>query len=140
MVSVWIGAILLAIIIELFATSFLVAPFALGGMAALGSLLLISNSLLLQLIVFILFTTIGFLLFYPLNRKLQRSNSTKTNTQALLGKEALSISSITENGGQIKLNGEIWTAKSWLENEIIENENKVEVVKIEGATAIVRPL
>ena len=58
-----------------------------------------------------------------------------TNVDAWVGAAALTISVVTDRSGQIKLNGEIWSARS--ESEIIPEGSKVRVVAIEGATAVV---
>ena len=59
-----------------------------------------------------------------------------TNVDALIGAPALTLSAITENDGLVKLSGETWSARS--NKGEIENGVRVEVVAIEGATAVVK--
>jgi len=59
-----------------------------------------------------------------------------TNIEALIGAPAIALTQITDRAGQVKLSGEIWTARS--ESGLIESDKWVEVVAIEGATALVK--
>lgn len=65
----------------------------------------------------------------------KRTPDFATNVDALVGAPALTISVVTDRSGQIKLNGEIWSARS--ESGKISADSKVQVVAIEGATAVV---
>lgn len=66
----------------------------------------------------------------------KRTPDFATNVDALIGAQALTITAITDRSGQIKLNGEVWSART--ESGDIAADLKVEVVAIEGATAVVK--
>lgn len=138
MLILWIAVAAVSALVELIATSLLVLPFSVGALAALG-ILLAGGAAILQVIAFLTLSFVAYLLFVPLSRKLLNSQSiTHTNTQALLGQAATTLSPVDFYTGQIKLGGEIWTARSWEEDEAIKQGCKVEVVRIDGATAVVR--
>jgi membrane protein implicated in regulation of membrane protease activity len=59
------------------------------------------------------------------------------NVQALIGGKATVMSTVDESGGQVKLNGEIWSARAFDEKQVIEPGTPVTVMEIAGATAIV---
>ena len=59
-----------------------------------------------------------------------------TDVEALIGAPAIALTPVTENEGLVKLSGETWSARSF--NDDIENGTRVEVVAIEGATAVVK--
>jgi membrane protein implicated in regulation of membrane protease activity len=59
-----------------------------------------------------------------------------TNVEALIGAPALALSEINDLSGQVKLSGEVWSARS--ESGLIAPDSRVEVIAIEGATAVVR--
>lgn len=65
----------------------------------------------------------------------KRTPDLATNVDALVGAPALTTSVVTDRSGQIKLNGEIWSART-VSGEIAA-DSKVQVVAIEGATAVV---
>ncbi|WP_394435173.1 NfeD family protein [Streptomyces sp. SGAir0957] len=60
-----------------------------------------------------------------------------TNIDALKGKQAVVVERVDASGGRIKLGGEIWSARTLDENATYEPGRQVDVVEIEGATAIV---
>ena len=61
----------------------------------------------------------------------------RTGTAALVGSKALVLQRVDANGGRVRIGGEEWSARAFLEDQVIEPGARVEVVKIEGATALV---
>jgi len=61
----------------------------------------------------------------------------RTGTAALVGKRAEVLEPISRNGGSIRLENEIWTARPYDEDELIEVGKQVHVMQIKGATALV---
>jgi membrane protein implicated in regulation of membrane protease activity len=55
----------------------------------------------------------------------------------LVGKEGVAVAEVTAEGGQVKLAGEIWTARPYDEFAVIPVGAKVQVFEIRGATAYV---
>jgi membrane protein implicated in regulation of membrane protease activity len=54
-----------------------------------------------------------------------------------VGTRGVVLERVDGDGGQIKLAGEVWTARSYDEDEVIEAGARVEVLQIQGATALV---
>jgi membrane protein implicated in regulation of membrane protease activity len=54
-----------------------------------------------------------------------------------VGAKAVVLERVDLNGGQVKIGGEVWTARAYDEAQVIEPGARVDVVKIEGATALV---
>jgi membrane protein implicated in regulation of membrane protease activity len=96
------------------------------------------GSLSLQLIVFIL-CSVGSLAFLrPVARRhLHTPPSIRTGTAALIGSRATVLERVDAGGGRVKIGGEEWTARPYDEDEVYEQGARVEVLKIEGATALV---
>jgi membrane protein implicated in regulation of membrane protease activity len=61
----------------------------------------------------------------------------RTGTAALVGAQATVVQRVDSDGGRIKLAGEEWTARAYLDGQVLEPGTRVEVAKIEGATALV---
>ncbi len=57
--------------------------------------------------------------------------------KALEGKNALVLDRISRHEGQVKLDGEIWTARPYNDNDVYEPGDHVTVMHIDGATAVV---
>ncbi|MFS4096499.1 NfeD family protein [Streptomyces sp. AF1A] len=60
-----------------------------------------------------------------------------TGIDALKGRQAVVLERVDGSGGRIKLAGEIWSARSLDTGRAYEVGQEVDVVEIEGATAIV---
>ena len=61
----------------------------------------------------------------------------RTGTQRLVGCDALVLERTTGDAGVIKLEGEQWTARAYDNDEVFEPGQRVQVVQIKGATALV---
>ncbi len=66
-----------------------------------------------------------------------RAPQIRTGTAALVGKTALVTQQVDDRAGAVKLDGEVWTARTYVEGDVIEVGRKVHVVEIRGATALV---
>lgn len=83
--------------------------------------------------------TLGLLVFArpALKRKFLLGIGMKTNTEALIGARAVTLSTVDGEQGLVKLAGEEWTARSAMAGQVIESGRSVTVVEISGATAVV---
>ncbi len=63
----------------------------------------------------------------------------RTGAAALVGKQAVVLERIAnrEGVGCVRIDGEVWTARSLIDDEVIEHGTVVDVVEIKGATALV---
>lgn len=88
------------------------------------------NDLQSQLLVFALCSLLFIIFTRPLVMKTIKTKDTYSNVQALIGQHGMTVSPISRiNFGQIKVNGEIWTAFS---EEEIDTGIRVEVIGIDG--------
>jgi membrane protein implicated in regulation of membrane protease activity len=60
-----------------------------------------------------------------------------TGTAALQGARAVVLQRVDKQGGRVKIGGEEWSARAYMPDQVLEPGTEVEVVKIEGATALV---
>ena len=70
-------------------------------------------------------------------KRLHSGPDLEQGSTALVGKEGFTVAEITAQGGQVKLAGEIWTARPYDEIAVIPVGAKVQVFEIRGATAYV---
>jgi membrane protein implicated in regulation of membrane protease activity len=61
----------------------------------------------------------------------------RTGAAALIGCSATVVERVNADGGLVKIGGEVWSARSYDEEQVIEPGDRVEVLKIDGATALV---
>jgi membrane protein implicated in regulation of membrane protease activity len=71
------------------------------------------------------------------NRNAKQRPELRSGVDALKGRQAVVLERVDENGGRIKLNGEIWSARSLDTGQVFEPGQKVDVAEIQGATAVV---
>jgi membrane protein implicated in regulation of membrane protease activity len=138
----WLIWIVLAVVFavgEIFSLSLFLAPFAVGALlgsvaelagagAAVSTLVFVVSSMLL----------LGFV--RPIARRhLRTPAQLRTGTAALVGQTAIVTERISNDEGQgaVKLDGEVWTARAYDADEVIDAGRRVHVIEIRGATALV---
>jgi membrane protein implicated in regulation of membrane protease activity len=137
---IWLVAAALLGIGEMHQGGFYLLPFAAGaGLAAVVSLLGVGT--LLSLLVFVLASAAVFAGLRPIARSHRRlPPALRTGAAALVGRRAMVLERIAngEGVGCVKIDGgEVWTARSYDEDEVFDAGERVEVVEIRGATALV---
>ena len=135
----WLIAAGIFFVIEIFTAGFLVFWLGIAALIAMIVSFFIPN-LTIQMIVFIIFSIILLLATKPLIKKFMNVKETKTNAFSIIGKKALVIKNIDSinKSGQIKVNGEVWSAIG-KNDDTIEKGTEVEVVSINGVKAVVKP-
>ncbi|MFI4989291.1 MAG: NfeD family protein [Solirubrobacterales bacterium] len=141
--DVWVIWLIAACVLgvgEMHQGGFYLAPFAAG--AALAAVLgLLGVGALLSTIVFVVASGIVFATLRPVAQRHRRlPPSIRTGAAALVGRPAIVLERIAndEGVGCVKIDGgEVWTARSYDEHEVIPAGERVEVVEIRGATALV---
>ena len=117
---------------------FFLGPVAVAAVAAGIVALAEPGAAVAQLIVFIGGSIASVWVLRPLARRhLHMPAALKTGTAALEGAKALVVQRVDVNGGRVRIGGEEWSARAYLEDQVLEPGARVEVVKIEGATALV---
>ena len=132
--------VLLAVILavgEVMSLSLFLAPFAIGALA--GAVAdLAGASAAVAIVVFLVSSGLLFGFVRPIARRHMRTPAQlRTGTAALVGKTALVTQRVDADGGAVKLEGEVWTARPYVPDEVIESGSRVHVVEIQGATALV---
>ena len=139
--QVWLVIAVFFLAFEIVTTGFLVFWFAIGALIAMCASFFVST-VIVQTTIFLISSTI--LLFATrsfVQKVTKKDTNVKTNVYSIenkIGKVTVDISPI-EGKGQIKINGETWSAKSY--NDLpIKVGTEVTVEKVDGVKAIVRPL
>ena len=119
---------------EIFSLSFFLGPIAVAAAVAA----LIGVGVAIQILVFTIASAASLLVLRPIARRhLRTPAQLRTGTAALVGEHAVVLERVDRDGGQIKLAGEIWTARAFDEDEVLEAGARVQVMQIQGATALV---
>lgn len=134
---IWmVGAALLAAG-EAATLGFILGPIALAALAA-GIVALAGVAVEVQLVVFILGSIGSLAIVRPIARRhLRTPPQVRTGVAALIGQRAIVLERVDGDGGVVKLAGEVWTARAYDDDAVYEPGARVEVLEIEGATALV---
>jgi membrane protein implicated in regulation of membrane protease activity len=136
----WILAAVVLAIGEMITMGFFLAPFA-GGALLAALVEVAGGGAVIAWLVFIVASLLMLLVVRPIARAHRRMpTALRTGTAALIGRRAIVVERIAndEAVGAVRIdNGEVWTARSYDEDHVIDVGNRVEVVEIRGATALV---
>jgi membrane protein implicated in regulation of membrane protease activity len=135
----WLIAAVVFAVAEVLNLSFFLFPFAIGAAGAAVADLAGAGTPV-AVVVFVLLTALSFGLIRPIARRHMRMPpAIRTGPAALIGRQAMVLERIAndEGVGAVRVDGEVWTARSYDEDRVIEPGTRVEIMEIRGATALV---
>ena len=137
---VWIGIAVGLMLLQLLSMDMVLLMFA-GGALAGGLVSALGGNLTLQVVVFGVVSAALLVTLRPwlLKYLRQRVTLVETNVQALIGKPAVVVSEVSSLAGRVKLQGEVWSARTESGQMLLPNGTAVKVLRIDGATAVVAP-
>lgn len=139
--QIWLIIAGFSFILEIATVGFLVFWF---GVAALivCILSLFIPSLVAQFAIFIILSALLICLTRRFAEKITKKDIIVTNSNSIIGKKAIVKKDISStSNGQIKVNGDIWTAVLSEDfTDSIPEGSTVEIEKIDGVKAVVKPL
>ena len=136
----WVVWLIVAAVLgagEILTTGLFLLPFAVGALVAAG-LSALGAGVVVELAVALVVSVVVLSALRPLARAHRRQPPRlRTGTQRLVGRDALVLERTTDGGGIIKLEGEQWSARAIDDGQVFEPGERVLVVEIRGATALV---
>src|SRR4051812_29550828 len=122
---------------EIFTLGFFLGPIAIA--AALAAVVAaIGLPVEVQVAVFAIASVGSLAVIRPVARRHMRTPARlRSGTAALIGARAIVLERVDADRGQVKIGGEIWTARAYDEDDVFEPGARVDVMKIDGATALV---
>ena len=140
--QMWLIIAGVCFIIEMATIGFFVFWFGIGALISMVASIFFPGNILLQAIVFIISSVILLFLTKPLvNKFTKKDKKIETNAYSIIGKKGIVVQDINPNFGvgQIKVSGEVWSAKT-TDETIIEKGTQIKVLKIDGVKAVVEPI
>lgn len=133
--TIYWGLLFFVLIFVEFVTVNLVSIwFAMGAISAMV-VSLFTNSIFIQLVIFIIVSIISLILTKPIVEKITNKKVEPTNLDRVIGKTGIVTKKITvDNYGEVKVLGTIWTAVS---DENLDEKDKVIIKKIDGVKLVV---
>ncbi len=139
---VWLIIAGVCFIIEMMTVGFFVFWFGIGALLTMIFSFIFPDNLVLQASIFVISSTLLIFCTKPLVKKLSKSDKkVATNAYSIIGKKGIVVQDInpTNGIGQIKVAGEVWSAKT-SDNSIIEKGNEIQIIEIDGVKAVVEPI
>lgn len=137
---VWLVVAVALAIAEVMSLTFVLGMVS-GGAAAAAVVAGLGGSNAVQLIAFAAVSALLLGLVLPVVRRHRHTPSAiRTGTARLIGTRAMALSDInTATGGRVRIGGETWTARPYDEALLIPAGEWVDVLAIDGVTAVVHP-
>jgi len=134
---IWVALTIIFSVIEVFTLGLTTIWFAIAALLMVF-LSFLPIPLIIQIMIFIIVSAVLLFFTRPIAIKKFKTGAEKTNVDSLAGMYAIVTKKIEEfDKGEIKLNGQIWTARSE-DGSVINEGTKCEVLRIEGVHAVVR--
>lgn len=135
--AIWMIVAALLAVGEVATLGFFLGPIAIAALLAV-LVALAGGSPELQFIAFIAGSIASLAVVRPIARAhLKQPAQLRTGAAALVGSRAVVLERVDADRGSVKIGGEVWTARAYDEDEVMEPGARVEVLKIDGATALV---
>ena len=136
----WIVWLIVAAVLgvaELVTFTFALGLIAVGACVAAGVAAL-QLGLPFQLLAFVVASIAGLGIVLPVARRhVKQPPLLKTGPAALVGRSARVLEEVTGYSGRVRIGGEEWSARSYLGDQVLVEGQTVDIVQIEGATALV---
>ena len=134
---VWLIVAVLFAVGEVLTMGFFLAPFAVGALVA-ALVAAVSGSFVVAGVAFLAVSSAAFLALRPVARRhMKLPAQLRTGTAALVGRTGTVVETITADAGCVRIDGEVWTARPYDDDQTYEAGQRVHVLQIRGATALV---
>ncbi|MGQ0845846.1 MAG: NfeD family protein [Sporichthyaceae bacterium] len=133
----WLIVVAAFAVVEIFTLDLIFAMLAGGALLAAG-VAVVGPGVPVQVAAGLVASVAGLVLLRPIAmRHLRSTPELRTGTAALVGREAVVLAQVDAHGGQVKLAGEVWSARAMDGTSTFEVGQEIQVLKIDGATALV---
>jgi len=138
--ALWIALAVALAVVELFTLTFVLIMLA-GGALAAALAAALGAGVPVQAGVFIAVSAASLLAVRPIIQRHRRpaieTGESPFGVEALPGSTGLVIEPIDLDNGLIKIDGELWTARPYDATQVIAAGERVRVIEVKGATALV---
>ena len=141
-VNAWIIWLIIAAVlgaVEIFTVTLAFGLVAIGALVAAvaGAA---GGDLAVQFGAFVVASAVGLGVARPIAmRHVRQPPVLRTGAAALVGRTAVVVEEVTGDGGRVRIGADLWSSRSYDETLVIAAGTRVDVLQIEGATALVYP-
>jgi membrane protein implicated in regulation of membrane protease activity len=138
--ALWLIVGVLLVAAELLSGQFVLLMLGGGALAAAGASFLVPDTPVVGGVTFAIAAVLLLFAARPaLRHRLERglSDQAPLHSRALVGRGAVVVTRVDGHGGQVRIGGELWSARALDDHDVIEEGTAVTVMQISGATALV---
>lgn len=134
----WLAVAIALGVAELFSLDLMLLMMAAGALAGMGVALIPGVGWPVQVLVAVV-TAVGMLAVVRPNvvKRLHSGPELRLGHAALVGRQGVVVDEVSQHAGQIRIGGELWSARPYDDSEVIEPGAAVDIFEIRGATALV---
>ena len=138
--AIWLSLAFLLAVAEILSMDLVLIMLAVGALAGAGVAVVAPGLWWLQILVAAGVSVGTLLLLRPtLIEKVRRMPGYRSSTDTMVGSSGRAMSEITNVGGEVKVAGQSWTARTMVPGQVIDQGTEIEVYEIDGAIAVVYP-
>jgi membrane protein implicated in regulation of membrane protease activity len=138
--AIWLSLAFLLAIAEIMSLDLVLIMLAVGALGGAVVALAVPSLWWLQILVATGISISMLLLLRPtLLAKVRSMPGYRSSTAKMVGSSGVAVSQIDKSGGEIKVDGQSWTARPYSLDVVIEQGTEIEVYEIDGAIAVVYP-
>ncbi len=138
--AIWLSVSFLLAVAEIMSLDLVLIMLAAGALAGAVTAVAAPGLWWLQCLVAIAVSVGSLLLLRPtLMDKVRAMPGYRSSAAKMIGSSGVATSEVTRIGGEIKVDGQVWTARSYETGMVIAKGSEIEVFEIDGAIAVVYP-
>ena len=138
--AIWLSLAFLLGIAEIMSLDLVLIMLAVGALAGAGIAVLAPSVWWLQILVAAAVSIMMLFLLRPtLLAKVRNMPGYRSSADKMVGSSGVAISQIDKSGGEIKVDGQSWSARPYSSDAVIEQGTEIEVYEIDGVIAVVYP-
>jgi membrane protein implicated in regulation of membrane protease activity len=138
--AIWLALAALLAVAEILSLDLVLIMLAVGALAGAGVAVIAPDLWWLQILVATGVSVGTLLLLRPtMIAKVRSLPGYRSSTDTMVGSSGVAVSQITAQGGEIKVSGPSWTARTMVPGQVIEQGSEIEVYEVDGAIAVVYP-
>ena len=138
--AIWLSIAFLLAVAEIMSLDLVLIMLAVGALAGAGMSVLAPGVWWLQILVAAGVSVSMLLLLRPtVLAKVRSMPGYKSSAAKMVGSTGVAVSQVDRSGGEIKVDGQSWTARPYSIDLVIEQGAEIEVYEIDGAIAVVYP-
>ena len=138
--AIWLSLAFLLAIAEIMSLDLVLIMLAVGALAGAAVAVVAPTLWWLQILVAAGISVMMLLLLRPtLLAKVRNMPGYRSSADKMVGSSGMAISQIDKSGGEIKVDGQSWSARPYSSDVVIEQGTEIEVYEIDGVIAVVYP-